>query len=174
MSDVIDINKFKNKVRDKDVDALESYIYSLYYELAEGRITMGEMNRKIQEYVSQNDISQTKFLELEKKLMERYGYDPSILDNQESPDASVMMAASNLRQKYGDSQKQAVMIRMEIKNDKNDCVILGNGSEIFIYSSGKVELEDNELNEYLVSYKRQFGEKTLKVHVSSDTGVYDY
>ena len=36
MDKIIDFNELKNRVNDKDVDQFESYIYSLYYKVAEG------------------------------------------------------------------------------------------------------------------------------------------
>ena len=83
MSDrIIDFNEIKNKAKDKDVDKLEDYMYSLYYQMAEGKITMSEFTQKIYEYMNENNISQDKFLNIQKKLMERYGFDSSMLEEQ--------------------------------------------------------------------------------------------
>lgn len=40
MDKIIDFNELKNRVNDKDVDQFESYIYSLYYKVAEGKLSM--------------------------------------------------------------------------------------------------------------------------------------
>ena len=38
MSDrIIDFNEIKNKAKDKDVDKFEEDIYSMYYQMAEGK-----------------------------------------------------------------------------------------------------------------------------------------
>ena len=38
MSDrIVDFNELKNKARDKDIDKFESYIYDLYYSVAQGK-----------------------------------------------------------------------------------------------------------------------------------------
>ena len=42
---IIDFNDLKNKAKEKDVDKLEDYMYSLYYEMAEGKITMSEFTK---------------------------------------------------------------------------------------------------------------------------------
>ena len=41
MDKIIDFNELKNRVNDKDVDQFESYIYSLYYKVAEGKLLYG-------------------------------------------------------------------------------------------------------------------------------------
>jgi hypothetical protein len=79
---IIDFNDLKNKAKDKDVDKIEDYMYSLYYEMAEGKITMADFTKNIYKYMEDNNISQDKFLNIQKKLMERYGFDSSIIDEQ--------------------------------------------------------------------------------------------
>ena len=46
MDKIIDFNELKNKVNEKDVDNFESYIYNLYYKMAEGKLNMAEFTRK--------------------------------------------------------------------------------------------------------------------------------
>ena len=54
MDKIIDFNELKNRVNDKDVDHFESYIYSLYYKMAEGKINMAEFSRELGEYMDQD------------------------------------------------------------------------------------------------------------------------
>ena len=53
MDGIINFDEIKNKAKDKDVDKLEQYIYSLYYSLAQGEITMGDLSKSISEYMEQ-------------------------------------------------------------------------------------------------------------------------
>ena len=84
MSDdrIIDFNELKNKVKDSDVDKFENYMYDLYFSVADGSMTMSQFTSKIYEYMRENNISQDKFIKMQNKLMERYGVDPSELDQQ--------------------------------------------------------------------------------------------
>ena len=82
MDRVIDFNELKNKVNDKDIDKFESYIYDLYYRMAEGKINMADFNREISSYMEKNNISQDKFMKIQAKLMERYGLDSAALEEQ--------------------------------------------------------------------------------------------
>ena len=84
MSDdrIIDFNELKNKVKDSDVDKFENYMYDLYFSVANGSMTMSQFTSKIYEYMRENNISQEKFMKMQNKLMERYGVDPSELDQQ--------------------------------------------------------------------------------------------
>lgn len=84
MSDdrIIDFNELKNKVKDSDVDKFENYMYDLYFSVANGSMTMAQFTSKIYEYMRENNISQEKFMKMQNKLMERYGVDPTELDQQ--------------------------------------------------------------------------------------------
>ena len=54
MDKIIDFNELKNRVNDKDVDQFESYIYSLYYKMAEGKINMTDFSKELSEYMEKN------------------------------------------------------------------------------------------------------------------------
>ncbi|UPA29352.1 DUF3867 domain-containing protein [Terrisporobacter glycolicus] len=84
MSDdrIIDFNELKNKVKDSDVDKFENYMYDLYFSVADGSMTMSQFTSKIYEYMRENNISQEKFLKMQNRLMEKYGVDPTELDQQ--------------------------------------------------------------------------------------------
>lgn len=134
MSDIIDLSKFKEKVRDKDVDELENYIYSLYFQVAEGKMTLADVNREIRKYVEENDISHTKFMEIQKKLIERYGYDPNELEKQLMQDPSLLGQSRGLLEKYGKSIEEAKGYRKVIKNNRNELVIFATGHRIILLS----------------------------------------
>ncbi|MDR1774276.1 MAG: DUF3867 domain-containing protein [Clostridioides sp.] len=72
---IIDFNEQKNKVKDSDVDKFENYIYDLYYSIMNGEIAMSEFSNKIHNYKVDNNISETKFIEIQKCFMKRYGMD---------------------------------------------------------------------------------------------------
>ena len=82
MDKIIDFNELKNKVNEKDVDNFESYIYNLYYKMAEGKLSMAEFTQEMTSYMEKNNISQDKFLKIQTKLMERYGLDAKGLEEQ--------------------------------------------------------------------------------------------
>ena len=70
MSDkIIDFNELKNKAKDKDIDKFEDYIYSMYYKLAEGKMNMADFSKNIMSYMQENNISQDKLLNIQKKIL---------------------------------------------------------------------------------------------------------
>ena len=84
MSDdrIIDFNELKNKVKDSDVDKFEQYIYNLYFSVMDGKMSMAEFSRKIFDYMRDNNISQEKFMKIQKQFMERYGMDTEEVEKQ--------------------------------------------------------------------------------------------
>ncbi|MCI6737973.1 MAG: DUF3867 domain-containing protein [Intestinibacter sp.] len=84
MSDdrIIDFNELKNKVKETDIDKFENYMYELYFSVADGSMTMSEFTSKIYDYMRENNISNEKFMNIQKKLLERYGVDEAEIERQ--------------------------------------------------------------------------------------------
>lgn len=84
MSDdrIIDFNELKNKVKETDIDKFENYMYDLYFSVADGSLTMSQFTSKIYDYMRENNISNEKFVNMQKKLLERYGVDESEIERQ--------------------------------------------------------------------------------------------
>lgn len=77
---VIDFNELKNKVNDGDVDKFEGYMFDLFYKTQSGSMNMAEYASEISKYMTENNISEKKLFEIQKKIMERYGFDISGLE----------------------------------------------------------------------------------------------
>ena len=84
MSDdrIIDFNELKNKVKETDIDKFENYMYNMYFSVADGSMTMAQFTSKIYDYMRENNISNEKFMNMQKKLLERYGVDESEIERQ--------------------------------------------------------------------------------------------
>lgn len=184
---IIDFNELKNKAKEKDVDQLEDYMYSLYYQMAEGKITMADFTRNIYKYMEENNISQDKFINIQKKLMERYGFDPSNIEEQLKGfgvnlggisglenDYEVVRKNIGFKEKYKDRLTTAAMSKYYIRNDKNSLDILLEDNTVILQSEGKVDLNDIELNEFLCSYKKVNSDKPLSIKVCENIKTYDY
>ena len=84
MSDdrIIDFNELKNKVKETDIDKFENYMYNLYFSVADGSMTKAQFTSKIYDYMRENNISNEKFMNMQKKLLERYGVDEAEIERQ--------------------------------------------------------------------------------------------
>ena len=84
MSDdrIIYFNELKNKVKETDIDKFENYMYNLYFSVADGSMTMAQFTSKIYDYMRENNISNEKFMNMQKKLLERYGVDEAEIERQ--------------------------------------------------------------------------------------------
>lgn len=178
---IIDFNELKNKAKEKDVDKLEDYMYSLYYEMAEGKITMAEFTKNIYKYMEENNISQDKFLNIQKKLMERYGFDSSMIDEQlKSAGVNINVSYESVKktlgfqEKYKDGLVSKSGFVYKIKNDKNNVEIIMEEEDVIIQSEGKIDLGDLELSDLLCSYKKVRGEKPLSIKLCENVKKYEY
>ncbi|AIY78838.1 DUF3867 domain-containing protein [Clostridium botulinum] len=181
---IIDFNELKNKAKDKDVDKFESYIYSMYYELAAGNLTMQDFSKNIMTYMEENNISQDKLLNIQKKFLERYGIDSSMIEEQ------LKMAGINLNQmpngyesirktmgfqeKYKSRIKIKTVSEYKISNEKNNLTVLIEEDKMRLISPQKIDLSDNELNEFICSYKKVMENEKLKVVLSENIKSYEY
>ena len=196
MSDdrIIDFNDLKNKVKDSDVDKFEQYIYNLYFSVMDGSMTMAEFSRKIYDYMNDNNISQEKFINIQKKFMQRYGMDSEEIEKQlksfgidtnkvgfgninfnniTEKDVDSIKKATGFYEKYGNKINPKSCISTFIKNDINDIEITIDQEKIILCSSKKVNLMDAELNEFLLSYKNMFSKK-IRVILCENSSEYDY
>lgn len=191
MSDeIIDFNEIKNKVRDKDIDKFESYIFSLYDSMARGEINMGELSKSITDYMTENNISQEKFYNIQKEMLKRYGFDSSTMESQLKAlgiDTSSLNLDMNLdksyesfrkiegfNEKYKDRLKTEVISSYIIKNNVNDIKIEYMDENVRIVSEKKIDLNDNELNEFLCSYKKLLDNKDINVSMFENVTNYKY
>ncbi len=196
MSDdrIIDFNELKNKVKDTDVDKFEQYIYNLYFSVMDGSMSMSEFSRKIFDYMNDNNISQEKFMNIQKKFMERYGMDsqevekqlknfgidPSTINmgnldpsNMNEGQLNNIRKAAGFYERYGAKIQPKSCISATIKNDVNDITVMIDQDKVMLYSNKKINLVDAELNEFLLSYKNMFNNK-IRVVLCENCTEYDY
>ncbi|GAA0121573.1 MAG: DUF3867 domain-containing protein [Clostridium argentinense] len=189
MSDVIDFNELKNRASDKDLDKFEQYIYELYYSMAQGQLNMMEFSKSLREYMEKNNISEEKLMNIQKKFMERYGLDVSDLENQMKSFGIDMsnMGLGNLNKDYEDIRKTVSfhekykdrislgqVTLYKINNDLNTLDIILQEEKVILKSQKNINLKDNELNEFLCSYKKLIKEKNLKISLCENVSEYDY
>ena len=185
MSDrIIDFNELKNKAKDKDVDKFEDYIYSMYYKMAEGKLNMADFSKNIMSYMEENNISQDKLVNIQKKFLERYGFDADMLEDQ-FKNAGIDMGGANVnyntmkktmsfQEKYKDRIENKMMSHYFIKNDKNDLKVLLEAENVILISEKSIDLTDNELNEFLCSYKKVVEDKKLQISICENRKEYEY
>lgn len=197
MSDdrIIDFNELKNKVKDSDVDKFEQYIYNLYFSVMDGKMSMAEFSRKIFDYMRDNNISQEKFMKIQKQFMERYGMDTEEVEKQlrnfgidpstagfmsnntsnkvSTEDLESFKKSAGFYEKYGEKIQPKSCITTFIKNDLNDINVIIDQEKILLCSDRKINLMDSELNEFLLEYKNMFNKK-IKVVMCETTNKYDY
>ena len=185
MSDrIIDFNEIKNKAKDKDVDKFEDYIYSMYYKMAEGKLTMADFSKNIMSYMEENNISQDKLLNIQKKFLERYGFDPNMLEDQfksagidlgnKNFNYNSMRKTMGFQEKYKDRMTSTMVSEYFIKNDKNDLKITLYEQKVLLVSEKSIDLTDNELNEFLCSYKKVRDDNKLEICIAENTKGYEY
>ncbi len=158
----------------------------MYYSMAQGKLSMAEMSREIFKYMKENNISQEKFMNIQKKVMERYGISTEDVESQmksmgiENPlnglgneyeDARKMVG---FQEKYKGKLKVKSVTSYSIKNDKNDLDIMIQDENVILKSFGKIDLTDNELNEFLCSYKKVMNNKMINISICENTSTYLY
>lgn len=193
MDRVIDFNEIKNKANekaiekdmDKEIDKIESYMYSLYYKMAEGKLNMSQFTREMTAYMQDNNISQDRFLKMQTKLMERYGLDTGAFENQlksmginnistDPNNYEKARKTMSFQEKYKDRISIKAVSTYYIKNEKNDVNIFIENEDVILKSPGKIDLADLELNEFLCSYKKVLEDKSLKISMCEDVKEYMY
>lgn len=187
MDRIIDFNEKKNMAREKDVDKFEEYIYSMYYRFSQGNISLVEFSKEINKYMQENNISQEKLMNIQKKLMERYGVDSDDIESQmkglgldsnfftfNNDEYEKVRKTISFQEKYQGKVTNHAISKYKIKNERNDIEIVLEKENILIKSPGKIDLNDNELNEFLCSYKKTVDNKTLIINLCENCTEYNY
>jgi hypothetical protein len=184
MSEIIDFNDLRNKVKDSDVDKFEKYIYDLYFAVMDGSMTMTEFSRKIHDYMKDNNISEEKFIKIQTKFMERYGVDTSEIEKQLKSfgidpnnfgysDNESMKKTTSFYETYGHKIDMKTCITTHIKNETNDIKILIDQEKVTLLSNKKINLMDAQLNEFLLGYKNML-DKKIRIVICENITEYDY
>ena len=172
MSDrIVDFNELKNKARDKDIDKFESYIYDLYYSVAQGKMSMMELSREITKYMNENNISQEKFLNIQTEMLKRYGFD---MGDIQGGDYENLRKTLSFQEKYKGKVKTSTVTTYFIKNEKNDIELILENNKVLITSPKNIDLQDSELNEFLCSYKKTLSDDLLDIRICENVGQYNY
>lgn len=179
---IIDFNELKNKAKDKDVDKFEEYIYSMYYKLAEGKMNMADFSRNIMSYMQENDISHDKLINIQKKFLERYGIDPAAIEeqfnipgfNMNNSNYESIKKTTSFHEKYKNRLSNKTMSEYLIKNERNDLKVLLEKADVILISEKNIDLNDNELNEFLCSYKKIIEDKKINIILCENTKSYEY
>ncbi|MDZ5255040.1 DUF3867 domain-containing protein [Clostridium sp. LIBA-8841] len=188
MSDrIVDFNELKNKARDKDIDNFESYIYDLYYSVAQGNMSMMDLSREITKYMNENNISQEKFLNIQTEMLKRYGFDMEDIEGQmknlgidmsnfgiQEGDYEGLRKTLSFQEKYKGKVKTSNVTTYFIKNEKNDIELILEKNKVLITSPKNIDLQDGELNEFLCSYKKTLPDDLLDIRICENVGQYNY
>ena len=62
----------------------------------------------------------------------------------------------------------------EIKNEKNNLKILLENEDVILISEKNIDLNDNELNEFLCSYKKVIEDKKIQIVLCENIKSYEY
>lgn len=195
MSDekIINFKDMKDKVKPSDVDKFDEYIYSLFGEVASGNISMFEFTSRITKYMEENNISKEKFIELEKQMLQRYGFDIDNIEEEmkklqnensqekisnfvkewEGMDNNSVARRLGFYDYYAKQLKETNVLELNVKNEKNDVRILLDKNKITLISEKKIDLSDSEINQIITYYRGTMNEP-LKVLICEATNQYDY
>ncbi|MGG7078070.1 DUF3867 domain-containing protein [Clostridium sardiniense] len=188
MSDdrIIDFNELKNRVNEKDIDKFEGYMYDLFYKTQTGEMSLSDFSSNISKYMEENNISQQKLFDIQKKVMERYGFDPSGMEDSlknmgidisledMQPDYEKLRKKMSFQEKYNKKVLTKQIEEYSIQNENNNVRIILDKEYVTIVSEKSIDLNDTELNEFLCSYKKMVDGNTLKITMCQNSSIYDY
>ena len=110
--------------------------------------------------------------------MERYGVSMADVESQynltNNPEYEKYRKQLGFMEKYKGKVRDFKGFSYEIRNDRNQVSIYLDGTTVILASAVRVDLSDNELNEFLVSYKKLLEDQKLKIKISEQYTEYDY
>lgn len=191
MSDekIINFADIKNRVTEEDVDAFEAFMSKELLNLdLNPELDMVGFANKISEYQERHNISNEKFMEIQTKMIERYGFtasDDNLMQQEkkateelnkrfrESDTYIYMSAIFGLNAIFDDKVEEKRTLQLDIKNDKNDLRMIFSGTTVTIISEKKIDLSDDNINKAISRY-RESAEKTIRIQICEASNAYDY
>lgn len=183
---IVDFNKIKNKAREKDVQKFEDYVYGLSYDMSQGKLTVSDFYKNIQEYMEKNNISQEKLFNIQKELMKRYGFNMEDIEKQmkdmgidmpsmeKNVDYESLRKTLSFQEKYKQGIGSTLVTTYTMSNSLNNLNILISGEKLVLKSEKDIDLQDPELNEFLCSYKKVVKDKKLEISLCPNARKFEY
>lgn len=78
------------------------------------------------------------------------------------------------QEKYKSRISNKTMSEYFIKNEKNDLKVLLENLDVILVSEKSIDLNDNELNEFLCSYKKVIEDKKINIVICENVKNYEY
>ena len=94
--------------------------------------------------------------------------------NDVQPDYEKFRKKISFQEKYNKKVLTKQIEEYSIKNNNNDIKIILDKEYVNIISEKSIDLNDNELNEFLCSYKKMVDGNTLKITMCQNSSNYDY
>lgn len=85
-----------------------------------------------------------------------------------------MKKTASFHDKYKSRIATRTMSEYFVKNEKNDLKIFLENTDVILISEKNVDLNDNELNEFLCSYKKVIDDKKINIILCENTKSYEY
>ena len=124
------------------------------------RLNVLEWNETEEEYVERSVL-----IDNEIKNLDFNNIDTSNIDD--------LKKSIGFYEKYTKNVQPKTSIETSIKNSHNDLKVIIDQENVTLISTGKINLMDAELNEFLLSYKNMLN-KTIKVVMCENITEYDY
>ena len=132
--------------------------------------------------MQENNISHDKLINIQKKFLERYGIDPSTIEqqfnipgfNMNSSNYESVKKTASFHEKYKSRLSDKTISEYFIKNEKNDLKVFLENADVILISEKIIDLNDNELNEFLCSYKKIVEDKKINIILCENTKSYEY
>lgn len=186
---VVEFNQLKCSSIDEDTDKFQAYLYNLCFSCDLENMTMTEYSDYVFKYMEDNKISPKRYFMIQKKLMERHGMDPKILDMQlsvlgidlgdEKDDLDcigfeVIKKYIAFNEKYKDKLFIKNVMNYHMKNEKNDLSITMDRENIILFSKNKIYMDDKELEELLQLYKSIIKNNKVNIMICENASNYEY
>ncbi|MEG0250489.1 MAG: DUF3867 family protein [Peptostreptococcus sp.] len=197
MSDekIIKFGKLQEKWNEQEVDKFEDFLNMMMEDVVTGNISISEFTAKMSKYQLDNNISNEKLMELQKKLLEKMGIDIDINDFNkqmeilEGLEKSGSNSDSDGENKnsfdtkkikeiaffdfYKDKITNKKIPEFHLKTEKNDLIMFMEEDKITIVTENKIDFADDELNAVITDY-RECIHGSLKIVACEASKIYEY
>lgn len=181
---IINFDKLQEKWDEQEIEKFEGFLNSKMDLVFRGQLTMAEFSKSMRDYQRENNISNDKLIELQKKILSKMGVDLDLneidkeIERLEETMKSEDGKSINIRKMaffdyYSDRIENKEIAQIKLENSKNNLSMIFDSNQIIVFSEKQVDFSDDELNEIIAGYKESV-EGSLKITTCEATKIYEY
>ncbi len=181
---IINFEKMQEKWNQQELEKYGKYLDTQIEKAFLGKISMIELAQNMKKYQDEHHITEDMVVQFQKNIIKKSGLDIDLEEVEKQVEEFSEMYRKDTEylkkvkqrsffKKHDKKMEYARVARMNLVTEKNNLSMIIDGKQVIIYSKGRVDFSDKELNEILKEYRTCFN-SDLEIVTCESVNTYEY